>query len=195
MRASRRLAWNIANGMVILALVRQWAYHDTRHDLLDSATIGMLAIGFLAGCVDRLRGSKNTRDNVKETDRRDALLVFPAEGLEPEVASPPSHAPNRQIAWFTFLMHAALMIALSWRWAFQHEPYTILGAVTLSTLMLGFLDASVTAFASLGRSASTRSLRKSEEQSALLLFPAEDSAVNAFVPAPRLLATRRKALL
>jgi hypothetical protein len=196
MRPSRRLAWLlIANAPVILALMWQWAYHDNRHALLDSATIWTLTIGFLAGAADRLRLLKNTSQDPTATERRDALLVFPTEGQETrevEAPRPSFQAPSIRIAWFTFLTHAVLMIALSWRWAFQHEPYTILGAVTLSTLMLGFFRASATVVAGLGHSAEAR---KPRNQHGLLLFPAEESGANDFVPAPRLLATGRKALL
>jgi hypothetical protein len=200
MRPSRRFAWLlIVNAPVILALMWQWADRDSRHALLDSATMWTLTIGFLAGSADRLRGLKNTTQNPSATEKRDALLVFPAEGHETQEAveapKPSSHAPTIRIAWFTFLTHAVLMIALSWRWAFQHEPYTILGAVTLSALMLGFFQASATAVAGLGRPAGTRTARRNEDQNALLLFPAEESGANDFVRAPRLLATGRKALL
>jgi hypothetical protein len=197
MRQSRRFAWlRVANATVILALMWHWAYHDSRHALLDAATMWTLAIGFLAGTADRLRALKNTSQNTKDNDRRDALLVFPAEGHEAvEAPNPSSRPPSDRIAWLTFLMHAVLMIALSWRWAFQHETYTVLGAVTLSTLMLAFFQASVTLVASLGRSGEARNRRRNEEQNALLLFPAEDLQKNDFVPAPRLLATGRKALL
>jgi hypothetical protein len=200
MRPSRRFAWLlIIDAPVILALMWQWAYHDSRHALLDSATMWTLTIGFLAGSADRLRSLKNTSQNPKATEKRDALLVFPTEGKETQEAveapTPSSDASGVRIAWFTFLTHAVLMIALSWRWAFQHEPYTILGAVTLSTLMLGFFQASATAVAGLGRSAEARAPRRNEDQNALLLFPAEESVANDFVRAPRLLATGRKALL
>jgi hypothetical protein len=200
MRPSRRFAWLlIITAPVILALMWQWAYHDSRHALLDSATMWTLTIGFLAGSADRLRGLKNTSENPSAAEKRDALLVFPAEDKETQEAveapTPSAHALGVRLAWFTFLTHAVLMIALSWRWAFQHEPYTILGAVTLSTLMLGFFQASATAVAGLGRSAAARAPRRNEDQNALLLFPAEESVANDFVRAPRLLATGRKALL
>jgi hypothetical protein len=200
MRPSRSFLWlSAANVAVILMLIWHWAYHDNRHALLDSATMWTLTIGFLAGSAERLRGLKHTAQTLRATERRDALLIFPAEGQEireaVEAPEPSSHAASIRIAWFTFLTHAVLMIALSWRWAFQHEPYTVLGAVTLSTLMLGFFRASASAVASLGRSAVARSPRKKEDQNALLLFPAEESSADDFVPAPRLLATGRKALL
>jgi hypothetical protein len=200
MRPPRRLAWLlIANAPVSLALMWQWAYHDSRHVLLDSATMWTLTIGLLAGAADRLRGLKDTSQDPRAIEKRDALLVFPAEAQElqeaVEAPGPSSRAPSVRIAWFTFLTHAVLMIALSWRWAFRHEPYTILGAVTLSTLMLGFFQASATAVAGLGRSAEARKPRKNEDQNGLLHFPAEESGANDFVPAPRLLATGRKALL
>jgi hypothetical protein len=194
MRPLWRLALNVITGMVILALMWRWAYRDSRHAILDSATVCTLAIGFLAGCANRLR-SKSARHDLKKTERRDALLTFSAEGLASEAPKVPSPATNDHIAWFTFLAHAMLMIALTWRWAFQREPYTVFGAVTLSTLMLGFFDASVTAFASLGSPAATNAPRRTEEENALLLFPAEDAAANDFVPASRPLATRRNALL
>lgn len=105
--------------------------------------------------------------------------------------SPPAVA----LAWCTIVVHAILMIALAWRWAFWYEPYTILGAGTLSALMLGFLGAAATVVKSLGRTAQPHTSRHEEQQDALLLFPAEDSEKNDLVLAPQLLATRRKALL
>jgi hypothetical protein len=61
--------------------------------------------------------------------------------------------------------------------------------------MLGFFQASATAVAGLGRPTGALTARRSEDQNALLLFPAEESGANDFVRAPRLLATGRKALL
>jgi hypothetical protein len=198
MRQSRSLLWfGVANATVILALMWHWGYRDTRHGFLDGATICTLTIGFLAGSADRLRRLKNTSHIPTLTEKRDALLVFPAENQEAQDAVEPprsTHAPDIRIASFTFVTHAVLMIALSWRWAFQREPYTVLGAVTLSILMLGFFQASATAVARLGH-AQTRSPRRNEDQNALLLFPAEESGAHDFLPAPRLLATGRKALL
>jgi hypothetical protein len=196
MRPSRRLAWLIvANGMVILALMWHFTYRDSRHTLLDAATLWTLAIGFLASSGDRLRRLRNTRQNQTDSNRRD-LLMFPAESQDAAEAPPAvSDAPGDRLAWFTILTHAALMIALSWRWAFQQDPYTIVGAVTLSTLMLGFFQASAIVVASLGRPRRTLNPRGNEEQNALLLFPAEDSRATDRVLAPRMLATRRKALL
>ena len=99
------------------------------------------------------------------------------------------------LAWCTLVTHAALMMGLTWRWAFQREPYSVLGAVMLSALILGFFVAGAIVVRSLGRPAETRALSADEPADALLLFPAEGPAKNEFVLAPQSLATRRKALL
>ncbi len=92
-------------------------------------------------------------------------------------------------------IHGVLMITLTWRWAFRYEPYSTLGAVTLSALMLGFFGAAATVFKSLGHPAQSRAATNPEEPDALLLFPPEDfGAEDAFLPS-QLLATHRKALL
>jgi hypothetical protein len=199
MRSPRRFPWlDIANGTLAVLLTWRWAYYDTRHAILDAATMSTLLIGFLAGATYALLARRNVLRSQTDTERRDALLLFPAEGPDAaDVAapSPVTATPTDRTAWFTILAHAVLMIALSWRWAYQNEPYTILGAVTLSTLMLGFFRASVSIVERLGHAGSPRKARKNEEQSALLLFPAEDSGANDLVLSPPLLATRRKALL
>jgi len=199
MRSPRRFPWlDIANGTLAVLLAWRWAYYDTRHAILDAATMSTLLIGFLAGATYALLAQRNVLRNQTDTERRDALLLFPAEGPDgADVAAPTpvTATPTDRTAWFTILAHAVLMIALSWRWAYQNEPYTILGAVTLSTLMLGFFRASVSIVERLGHAGSPSKARKNEEQSALLLFPAEDSGSKDLVLSPPLLATRRKALL
>lgn len=72
-------------------------------------------------------------------------------------------------------IHAVLMITLTWRWAFQYEPYSTLGAVTLSALMLGFLGAVATVVKSLGHPAQSRAGTNVEPPDPLLLFPPENS--------------------
>jgi len=198
MRA-RRFPWlDMANGTLVVLLSWRWAYYDTRHAILDAATMLTLLIGFVAGATYALLAHRNILRSQTDTERREALLLFPAEG--PDIAgvaapTPVSVTPTDRTAWFTFLVHATLMIALSWRWAYQNEPYTILGAVTLSTLMLGFFRASVSIVERLGHAGLPRHARKNDDQSALLLFPAEDSGTNDLVLSPPLLATHRKALL
>jgi hypothetical protein len=78
------------------------------------------------------------------------------------------------LAWTTMVIHAALMITLTWRWAFRSEPYSTLGAVTLSALMLGFLGAVATVVKSLGHPAQSRAEASSEPPDPLLLFPPEN---------------------
>jgi hypothetical protein len=196
MRSSRHLAWlNVANGIVILALMWHWSYYYSRHTLLDAATLWTLAFGFLVSSIDKLRCLRHARQNKTDGNRRD-LLLFPAEGQDAAEASPAvSDVTGDRVAWFTILTHAPLMIALSWRWAFQYDPYTIFGAVTLSTLMLGFSRASLIVVASLGRPGRMLDSRGNAEQDALLFFPAEDSRPTDLMLEPRRLATRRKALL
>jgi hypothetical protein len=78
------------------------------------------------------------------------------------------------LAWTTMVIHAVLMITLTWRWAFRYEPYSILGAVTLSALMLGFLGAVATVVKSLGPPAPSRAETSVEPPDPLLLFPPEN---------------------
>jgi hypothetical protein len=99
------------------------------------------------------------------------------------------------LAWTTMVADAVLMITLTWRWAFRDEPFSTLGAVTLSALMLGFLGAAATVVKSLGHPAQSRAETNAEEPDALLLFPPEDSSVDDLLVAPHVLATHRKALL
>ena len=99
------------------------------------------------------------------------------------------------LAWVTIVVHAVLMIALAWRWAFRYDAYSTLGAVTLSALMLGFLGAVATVVKSLGHPAQSHAETNEEQPDALALFPAEDSHANDLVLGSHLLATRRKALL
>ena len=100
------------------------------------------------------------------------------------------------LAWCTLLTHAVLMIGLSWRWAFQREPYSVLGAVMLSALILGFVVAAAIVARSLGRPAELAASSMSDEPAdALMLFPPEAPAKTPFVLAPQVLATPRKALL
>jgi hypothetical protein len=201
MRSLRRFPWlDIANGTLVVLLSWRWAYYDTRHAILDAATLWTLLIGCLAGATYAFLARRDVHRNQADSERRVRLLLFPVEGpdaTDTTSAGPTSSSvtPIDRTAWFTILAHSVLMIALSWRWAYQNEPYTILGAVTLSTLMLGFFRATVSIVERLGRSDSPRKARKNEEQDALLLFPAEDSREGNLVLAPPLLATRRKALL
>jgi hypothetical protein len=99
------------------------------------------------------------------------------------------------LAWCTLVFHAALMIALTWRWAFQYEAWTIFGAGVLSALMMGFIGAAAIVVQSLGRTAESQSVDVDELPDALLLFPAEASSTNDRDRAPQLLAPRQKALL
>ena len=100
------------------------------------------------------------------------------------------------LAWCTLVTHAVLMIGLTWRWAFEDEPYSVLGAVMLSALILGFVVAAAIVVRSLGRPAETGPATAIDEPpDAFLLFPEEAPAENEFVLAPHSLATRRKALL
>ncbi len=99
------------------------------------------------------------------------------------------------LAWCTLVVHAALMIALTWRWAFQYEAWTIFGAGVLSALMVGFVGAAAIVVQSLGRTAESEIVNVDELPDALLLFPAEESPTNDRDRAPQLLAPRRKALL
>lgn len=199
MRSPRRFPWlDIGNGTLVVLLSLRWAYYDSRHAILDAATMSTLLIGFLAGATYALLALRNVHQKQMDTERRDALLLFPAESqdaADAAAATPVSATPADRTAWFTILTHAVLMIALSWRWAYQDEPYTILGAVTLSTLMLGFFRASVSVVERLGHAGSPRKAGENEDQSALLLFPAEASDANDLALAPTLLATRRNALL
>ena len=106
-----------------------------------------------------------------------------------------SGTANVALAWCTIVIHAILMIALAWRWAFWYEPFTILDAGMLSALMLAFLGASATVVTHLGRTAESPMAHADEDRDALLLFPAEDSDTTDLVLGEQLLATRRKALL
>ena len=72
------------------------------------------------------------------------------------------------------VIHAVLMITLTWRWAFRDEPYSTLGAVTLSALMLGFFGAVATVVKSLGHPAQSRAETSDEPPDPLLLFPPEE---------------------
>jgi len=99
------------------------------------------------------------------------------------------------LAWCTLVTHAVLMIGLTWRWAFEGEPYSVLGAVMLSALIFGFVVAAAIVVRSLGRPAETGAAAADEPLDAFLLFPEEGPAENEFVLAPQSLATRRKALL
>jgi hypothetical protein len=107
----------------------------------------------------------------------------------------PSGTAIVALAWCTLVADAVCMITITWRWAFAYEPYTPLGAIILSALMLGFIGAAATVVKSLGRPAKTSTGTSREQQDALSLFPAEDSAANDLLLGPHLLATRRKALL
>jgi hypothetical protein len=82
------------------------------------------------------------------------------------------------LAWTTMVIHAVLMITLTWRWAFRDELFSVLGAVTLSALMLGFLGAVATVVKSLGHPAQSRAETSAEPSDPLLLFPPEDSREN-----------------
>jgi len=99
------------------------------------------------------------------------------------------------LAWTTLVIHAVLMITLTWRWAFRYETYSPLGAVTLSALMLGFLGAVATVVKSLGHPAQSRAEASSEPPDPLLLFPPENFGADDAIPVPQLLATHQKALL
>ena len=77
------------------------------------------------------------------------------------------------LAWTTMIIHAALMITLTWRWAFRYEPCSALGAVTLSALMLGYLGAVATLVTRLGHPAQSRAAANAEPLDPLLLFPPE----------------------
>jgi uncharacterized membrane protein YwzB len=99
------------------------------------------------------------------------------------------------LAWVTIVVHAVLMIAIAWRWAFRYDDYSTLGAVTLSALMLGFLSAVASVVKSLGHPAQSHAETHDEQSDGLALFPAEDSHANDLVLGSHLLATRRKALL
>jgi uncharacterized membrane protein len=193
MRTPQRLAWlSIADGAMAAAVVWRWAFGGGPHHLIDAATAFALSIGFLGAVhVTRRRLAEFRKpSSLLEVERRDALLLFPAEGSHvatlPNVASQPP--PTRPL-WMAITAYGILMIALMWRWAVIGEPLTVFGAVTLSVLMLGFLrDAAIT-LESLGRSAPPK--RKNEQPDALLLFPAEDIDANDLVLAPRIVATRR----
>jgi hypothetical protein len=78
------------------------------------------------------------------------------------------------LAWTTMVVHAVLMITLTWRWAFRDEPCSTLGAVTLSALMLGFFGAVATVVKSLGHPAQSRAETSAEPPDPLLLFPPEN---------------------
>src|SRR3954447_7215168 len=78
------------------------------------------------------------------------------------------------LGWTTMAVHAVLMITLTWRWAFRGEPCSILGAVTLSALMLGFLGAVATIVKTLGHPAQSRAAANAEPPDPLLLFPPEN---------------------
>ena len=78
------------------------------------------------------------------------------------------------LAWMTMVIHAVLMIALTWRWAFRYEAYSVFGAVTLSALMLGFFGAVATVVKSLGHPAQSRAETSVEPPDPLLLFPPEN---------------------
>ena len=104
--------------------------------------------------------------------------------------------PRRWPPLIPLLAYSVLMLTLLWRWAVLGEPYTVLGAVTLSTLMLGFLRDAALVFQRLASfDQPIVSGRRNEQHDALLLFPAEDAAAIDRVVAPRMLATGRKALL
>src|SRR5262249_10509819 len=75
------------------------------------------------------------------------------------------------LAWCTLVTHAVLMIGLTWRWAFEDEPYSVLGAVMLSALILGFVVAAAIVVRSLGRPAETGATTADEPPDAFLLFP------------------------
>jgi hypothetical protein len=103
--------------------------------------------------------------------------------------------PAPALAWLTIVLDAVLMIVLAWRWAFRGEPYSPLGAVTLSALMLGFAVATTTAMTTLGRPAKTPSPSVDDQSDALMLFPAEDLTDSNRVITSHSLATHQKALL
>ena len=200
MRTSHRLAWlSIADGALAGVLLWRWAHGDGPYQRIDAATVLTLVLGFLGAAPTALRSLRDSRqaDTVQDIERRDALLLFPAEGSEAAgtpAAPPPS--PGQRPPLLAVLAYGSLMITLMWRWAVIGEPYTALGAVTLSTLMLGFLRDAVLAverLASIGQP--LISAGKNEQQDALLLFPAEDSGARDLALTPRMLATGRKALL
>src|SRR4051812_24538720 len=99
------------------------------------------------------------------------------------------------LAWTTMVVHSVLMISLTFRWAFRHEPCSVFGAVTLSALMLGFLGAVATVVKRLRHPAQSRAAANAEPPDPLLLFPPENMAPTIAFHAPQLLATHRKALL
>ena len=172
-----RLAWlGIADGVLLAVLIRRWASAGEPHRLIDAATVLTLLVGFLGA----------------------ARAV--SRGLNRKPDSQPPAADHSWPPWRTNLAYGSLMIALLWQWAVLGEPFDVLGAVTLSTLMLGFLRAAAaTILNDSGTPASTLAPpgheSTNELQDALLLFPAEDAGTNNRMAASHVLATRRKALL
>jgi hypothetical protein len=199
-RIPQRLArLGIADGVMVAVLIWRWASSDGPHHLIDAATVFTLLLGFLGVALSALRSlrSQRRRDAVLDAERRGALLLFPAEGSGAAGPSKGTAQPTAEHSpWFTLVAYSTLMIALMWRWAVLGEPYTGLGTVTLSILMLGFLRATATTVERLGRPGPTLAWgHRNEQQDALLHFPAEEAVSNHRAFAPPVLATRRNALL
>ena len=152
-RSRQRFAWlGVIDGVLVAVLLRGLAFDEGPHQPIDVAAMLTLLLGFLGAAPAALRSLRRDGTSQSQTD------FYP---------------------WFTMLAYGALMIALTGRWAFLGAPYTVLGGVTLSILMLGFLRHCAAIVESLGASSfAPGSAPADDSQDALLLFPAEDAGAN-----------------